>query len=47
MKCLACIHYATAEMVRIRTVTINGAKYNVYKCNVCGNKAFIPPSRDK
>lgn len=46
MKCLVCYHRATAEMKRIRTVVINGIEYNLYRCNVCGNEAHIPASRD-
>lgn len=47
MKCLVCIYRATAKMIRIKTITINSAKYNIYRCNGCANEVFIPASRDK
>ncbi len=46
MKCLACFHWATAEMIRTKTVTINGTDYNVYRCNGCGNVVLIPASME-
>lgn len=46
MKCLNCYNWATAEMKRTITVTINGKKYNLYVCNVCGNEAYIYAERD-
>jgi protein-arginine kinase activator protein McsA len=46
MNCLNCEHRATGKMIRRRTVVLNGKKYNLYICNVCGNEAYINADRE-
>lgn len=41
MKCLNCSNWATSEVMAQRVVEINGFKYLMYVCNVCGYEVYV------